>query len=609
MAQATYSIADFNQASYFKSWTVSLPTPTHGYTTPSENTQAKTVTISGLPTGATINWAKIYYTAALGLYGGTHTPASGDAVSATPGGTVTINFYWKSNTGGSYPAASYPGATTYLDKTGLIQLTGVYVLVDYTESGAPPPGTSALYLSTTHIVAGDTMYANIGKADATYRHTIIYAIGGNNLAVSSLGSGENPAPFTIPLDWLAEAPNTPHFNVTVYLYTLNAAGTVQIGETSTNIVVYAPASVVPTLTGLTATLVSNGVDTSITHYVKNYSKCALEITGAAGAYNSTISSYKITGGGFTVNAVSGTVGTFGTSGDLTFTATITDSRGRTAIATVTITVDAYTLPSLAVISAFRCDVNGTADRAGAYVLLKATPIISPIGGQNSAALAGRVYAKGGTPGTPETMVSNTASILGGGLLLPVKTYIAEIIVQDLINSAIYTKTIPTDRVALHFLDSISAGAINKYAEIENAFEIAWPMLMLDGGPAAKHEIGDILITLNSTSPATRYPGTTWAAIAAGTFLVAAGTGYTAGSTGGEATHTLTQAELPDVYRFPSGTYYYGASLGYPLSQVGLAPLVGTIYNSAVNAGGKLGDGVAHNNLPPYLAVYMWERTA
>ena len=128
------------------------------------------------------------------------------------------------------------------------------------------------------------------------------------------------------------------------------------------------------------------------------------------------------------------------------------------------------------------------------------------------------------------------------------------------------------------------------------------------GGGCPHGVGDILQTRNATSPTIRWPGTTWAALE-GAFLIGAGGTYTAGSTGGEATHTLTKAELPDVYRLPSGSYKYGNQLGYPLTDVGLVPLVETIYNSTVNAGGKLGDGVAHNNLPPYKAVYMWERTA
>ena len=63
------------------------------------------------------------------------------------------------------------------------------------------------------------------------------------------------------------------------------------------------------------------------------------------------------------------------------------------------------------------------------------------------------------------------------------------------------------------------------------------------GVACPYDIGDVLQTMNATSPATRWAGTSWAAVGAGTFLVAAGAGYEAGATGGEASHILTEAEI------------------------------------------------------------------
>ena len=471
MPYMDFGIADFNQASYFKSYTGRNygGTTYQGYTTPSENTQAKGVTISGIPAGATITAYNVYFNVDTGLYGGTHTPASGASVNPS-----NISFYWKSSTGGSYPTAPAPNNINYLDKTGLCQRTGIYVRVTYTDPASPPDPPapeSGLSLNSQHLNAGYDVIATISPKSSGYWHRFAVWLGTESYTVDT---AENSATFTIPMSWLAQIPNAAVGLGGAWLQTFS--GTTQIGVTKyLDLYIYVPASVVPTLTGVTATLVSNGVDASITRYVQNYSKCLLEITGAAGAYGSWITSYKITGGGFTVNAASGTVGTFGTSGNLTFTATVTDSRGRTASATVTITVDAYNMPSLTDISAFRCDVNGTADRRGAYVLLKATPAIASIGGQNSAALAGRVYMKGGTPGTPETMVSNTASILGGGLLLHVKTYMAEIIVQDLINTYAYTATIPTDVVGLHILDKALGGGIGKYGETPGMMEVAWPL--------------------------------------------------------------------------------------------------------------------------------------
>ena len=60
------------------------------------------------------------------------------------------------------------------------------------------------------------------------------------------------------------------------------------------------------------------------------------------------------------------------SGDITFTATITDSRGRTASKTVKVTVTAYTLPTLT-FETYRCDSSGTKDIIkGTYIYVKPT---------------------------------------------------------------------------------------------------------------------------------------------------------------------------------------------------------------------------------------------
>lgn len=100
----------------------------------------------------------------------------------------------------------------------------------------------------------------------------------------------------------------------------------------------------------------------------------------------------------------------------------------------------------------------------------------------------------------------------------------------------------------------------------------------------------------------------WAAFGAGQFLLGAGGGYSAGETGGEATHTLTNAELPNtrltvemVFSGTSGSSYYSVKGG---GLVGPSP-------SSADAGftKPLGSGKAHNNMPPYIVVYRWQRIA
>ena len=113
-----------------------------------------------------------------------------------------------------------------------------------------------------------------------------------------------------------------------------------------------------------------------------------------------------------------------------------------------------------------------------------------------------------------------------------------------------------------------------------------------------YPIGAIYLSVSETSPALLFGGT-WE-ILNDVFLLAAGSYANAGTFGGEASHTLTVDEMPShnhTYTIPgneTGTSWYGAN--------------GTAKGSPQSSGDS-GGGAAHNNMPPYLAVYMWKRVA
>ena len=131
-----------------------------------------------------------------------------------------------------------------------------------------------------------------------------------------------------------------------------------------------------------------------------------------------------------------------------------------------------------------------------------------------------------------------------------------------------------------------------------------------------YPIGSIYMSVNSASPASLFGGT-WEQLQ-DCFLLAAGSTYSAGSTGGEATHTLTVSEMPshghDALRKAPG---FGESMT-------LSPWTIYFNSDAITDSGSsgetdkfwvykplkhTGDGLAHNNMPPYLAVYMWKRVS
>lgn len=119
-----------------------------------------------------------------------------------------------------------------------------------------------------------------------------------------------------------------------------------------------------------------------------------------------------------------------------------------------------------------------------------------------------------------------------------------------------------------------------------------------------YPVGSIYMSVNSTNPKTLFGGT-WVQIN-DRFLLAAGTTYKAGTTGGEATHKLTENEIPEHRHsiwYPNANGEQSAAIGYPE-----AGSKNTWYAEASKTSGT-GGGGAHNNMPPYLSVYVWKRTA
>ena len=117
---------------------------------------------------------------------------------------------------------------------------------------------------------------------------------------------------------------------------------------------------------------------------------------------------------------------------------------------------------------------------------------------------------------------------------------------------------------------------------------------------AMYPIGTIYQSTKSTNPST-FLGGTWTALT-GRVLVGAGTDFPAGTTGGEATHTLTVEEMP-AHTHPS-------TKPNIIQNTATGPSAyGYLGDGSYTNSGTSGGGAAHNNMPPYLAVYMWKRIA
>ena len=115
-----------------------------------------------------------------------------------------------------------------------------------------------------------------------------------------------------------------------------------------------------------------------------------------------------------------------------------------------------------------------------------------------------------------------------------------------------------------------------------------------------YPVGSIYMSVNNTNPSTYYGGT-WEQIK-DRFLLACGNTYSNGATGGEASHTLTANELPNSVTVRENRQVNGAG-----NTDWHQPISG--WANYENGYGQSNRNQPHNNMPPYLAVYVWKRTA
>ena len=128
-----------------------------------------------------------------------------------------------------------------------------------------------------------------------------------------------------------------------------------------------------------------------------------------------------------------------------------------------------------------------------------------------------------------------------------------------------------------------------------------------------YPVGSIYMSVTSASPADLFGGT-WERIK-DRFLLASGDTYSAGSTGGEANHTLTVNEMPShAHNFDNCISGYPPySLGRDGKDKYRMPLINILNPDDTAGAGQYtnaaGNSKPHNNMPPYLTVYMWKRIA
>lgn len=357
--------------------------------------------------------------------------------------------------------------------TDYLKWTAVTLEVDWQEPATQPS------LSAATVEMGKSVTINTPAVNSAYRHTLRYAFG---CASGTIATGiASSVSWTPPVSLANQIPSATAGSGTIYCDTYS--GSTLLGTKSVSITLTVPGSVVPSAGTLSAALAEDTSGTGL--YVKGMGKAKLTLSGASGAYGSSITSYTITGGGWTTTNSALTTGTLASAGNITFTATVTDSRGRKASTTRAITVIDYTKPGVAVCNVYRCDADGNRKKAGTYFAVEINASYSAITGNTLSITVRYKKQSESSYGTATIVTNNGKTVLGGGNIGASTTYDVLVTVADKYNSLLIQRTLSTKSVLQSFKRSAGA-AIGKVAELENWLDIQWDTLIrghlrVDGG--------------------------------------------------------------------------------------------------------------------------------
>ena len=344
--------------------------------------------------------------------------------------------------------------------TDYLKWTAVTLEVDWQEPATQPS------LSAATVEMGKGVTINTPAVNSAYRHTLRYAFGS---ASGTIATGiASSVSWTPPVSLANQIPSATAGSGTIYCDTYS--GSTLLGTKSVSITLTVPGSVVPSAGTLSAALAEDTSGTGL--YVKGMGKAKLTLSGASGAYGSSITSYTITGGGWTTTNGALTTGTLASAGNITFTATVTDSRGRKASTTRTISVIDYTKPGVAVCDVYRCDADGNRKKAGTYFAVEINASYSAITGNILNITARYKKQSESSYGTAMNVTNNGKTVLGGGNIGASTTYDVLVTVADKYNSLSIQRTLSTKSVLQSFKRSAGA-AIGKVAELANWLDVAW----------------------------------------------------------------------------------------------------------------------------------------
>lgn len=354
-----------------------------------------------------------------------------------------------------------------------LQWSSVTLTVTYTEAASVPT------VSSSSVNLGSAVTISTNRLTTSATHTLTYAFGNaSGTIATNVGASVS---WTPGLALAAQIPNATSGLCTVTCKTF--VGGTETGSSSVTLTLNVPSSVVPSITNVSTAEATSGIASQFGGYVRTRSKLTVGIS-ASGAQGSTISAYRTTLDNVTYTASSFTSNTLNTAGTLTMSVTVTDSRGRTATTTRSISVLDYSPPSLTSFKAERCSSDGSAAQMdGTKVRVSLAGSVSSVGSKNTVSCAVYYKLTTSTSWVQATTVSaSNYAVSATNLLLSatfdaLKSYDLKVRLSDYFYYVEQAVSVGTKQVLMDFYKDGNGVAFGKVAESSGKVEFGWPLVL------------------------------------------------------------------------------------------------------------------------------------
>lgn len=377
-------------------------------------------------------------------------------------------------------------------------------------------------LSASNGTLGTAQTLTVTKHDGSFTHTITYKCGSASGTIATKSSNTSLS-WTPPLT-LAQQ-NTTGTTVSVVFTITTYSGDTSIGTATKSIVCSIPASVKPSVS--LAVSDPMGYSNTFGAYVQGLSKIKVDVT-ASGNQGSTIKSYKTTADGMTYTVADFTTAAISNTGTLEINVTVTDSRGRTASASTTISVLAYSVPKITTLNVKRSDSQGNSSSSGSYLAITFDATITALNNANTATY--KVQYKKASESTYTTVslsnLNGKLSVSNGLCVIPAdtgSTYNIILTASDTFTSASKTATGSSVKKLWSVLSKGLGFAFGKVAEFEGVLDVGFKTKFTGG---IQNEVLEKISDLNDVKTPNTYVSINKGAssytncpIASGTFVL------------------------------------------------------------------------------------------